>query len=1635
MTADDLPLDDAHPATDRRRVAALRDYLRRLAPALTPGWTPSGGRDDFGTALLEIAARLAEQTTRRLDRTAERDVLAFFDFLGLAPAPPRAATGMLVLALAANHPRAVFAEARTQISAGNDITFETVHGLRVVPGQIDTLLTLDPATDRIEPGPALVATAQPSPIRPQDYSLVTFAAEHSTTVQLSPAAGLATGDLLRIGGQIHRIATTDGNGLVILDDPLPAAAAAGTTASRADALESFTLRDRQRHAFYLGHTELLKLEQPATVTVRLAPGSLARRLAGLDLTWAVFGTAENQTDPAWHDLDLIGADAGELALAKSWPGTVDETEVAGRRSRWLRASLTGAVTDATSASRLSLGVASATAPPSAEPEQVSRSITRAAHNGTPLSTTRRFYPFGPEPLRFDEFALAAPEALSKRGARATLAITLADASLTSFDITTGTPDDSGYGAGRNGYLHLLHRDPVGTFHWQRLSTVGDGRQLLLGGPPAGVGLAGRNVDLVVVRDRLGGLWAARVQRPTAVAPAAVDTSGWQKLPTLNGAAPRPVVVPSQPGAVLLDIAQDRLHALAVDDLGRAVGGWHALDAAPDFTGNWRLAPVQDNGWPRTPPDAGLEVTAIDSGGGLWLGLSPAHAPLDLAWTNLGGSGAAAAHDVHPAATRYSVDGQTRLWVAYAARYGEELRLHGLSHDGAVCEHHPTEILLRAGSGLHSNPAAPLGIGGQPITAGLSPDRAEALLWLGADRSVPVPLADVDVTGNPLLLGDGRTTELIIPGSGERLMRTPIKVPLADYTLHDSITLDRERVAHHAELTAIPDDPAASVMARLTCRIKEADVRVYQVDRPLAAQMTVRLLRLARPTAPPFTGGFADTDDRTRLRLDAEDTGTTRKGQRLIIGNTSYRVIEVLAGRVARLSAGVTGNDAAPPYSPAVQLQQREITGADLRTLVELDTGPRGGLPTTLDFGAPVVPHAPTIRSRQSRGNTVWAQLGNGWGTAPPRQGRVVVLGTPGQPAWTVDAFARGYENPELSWEFFDGHGWRVLDDGFVDHTQHLSTSGDIEFVVPGELRTTEIGGRQDHWIRARLIGGDYGRPKYVVQETLLDKNTRTQTVTTDTTDLHPPEILAVEAAFVLSDRIPPETVLVENNLDVRDETAAAATAAARFDLFQGSSALTDGRALFAGLTAAPGVGPVTLFADADDQDGDTALLADLRTPDSWRSLPVDDRTRALRRRGLITITFDADPAPAHLFGQDRVWLRLRPAGTATTWAPVVHRLLLNATGITHARTMPNEIVGSSPGEPALTLRLAEPHVLPDSVELRIREELSDEELTQLRQRRARQQPGQQQDGEPLVSTDPERFPGSWVRWQRVDTLTGHHGDARVYLLDPATGQLRFGDGRTGRIPPAGRDNIRCFRYRQGGGPEGNLDAWSPARLISAVEGVETVALPVDTAGGFSVPAAGSLLATAPHRLRHAGRALTSADVEAVAVSSSSDIVRARCTPPARPGDPVRVAIAVRGRDRCPSPTLAQRDAVAAAVRDAGWGGLTEASLRVTGPAWARTFVTARLTAPRDRLAEVQQNARQALLTFLDAINGGPTGEGWPFGRRPNRGDLLRTLTAVPGLDRVREVTVTPAGPLPPAALICTEAAAITVVVTATEGPP
>jgi hypothetical protein len=354
------------------------------------------------------------------------------------------------------------------------------------------------------------------------YRLVSAAEPGGTMLQLAQAVGLAAGDLVRTAGTAYRIEKRSGE-IVTLLDALKAAAPAGAAIEKVTRLDSFTLHNLSEHIAYVGHKELLKVDGPATIALRIDPPGLERRLAQLDIAFDLWGKVKGAELAGWQPLRLLGGRNGELRLSKDWEGAVEEVEAEGRKSRWLRMRLLTPIADSappdTRASWVALKVNS-NASDTDKPEEGSRSIVSAFHNGMPLPLATAFLPFGPEPQRFDIFAIAAPEALSKKGAAVELEVALSDASLDSLAATAATAERI-YGVGRNGRLQAIRFDETGAARWRQLdrppaapSASGGGGSARLdsetafyafqsqAGPPAN--------DVVVAADDSKALWMAAV---------------------------------------------------------------------------------------------------------------------------------------------------------------------------------------------------------------------------------------------------------------------------------------------------------------------------------------------------------------------------------------------------------------------------------------------------------------------------------------------------------------------------------------------------------------------------------------------------------------------------------------------------------------------------------------------------------------------------------------------------------------------------------------------------------------------------------------------------------------------------------------------------------------------------------------------------------------------------------------------------------------------------------------------------------------------------------------------------------------------------------------------------------------------
>lgn len=419
------------------------------------------------------------------------------------------------------------------------------------------------------------------------------------------------------------------------------------------------------------------------------------------------------------------------------------------------------------------------------------------------------------------------------------------------------------------------------------------------------------------------------------------------------------------------------------------------------------------------------------------------------------------------------------------------------------------------------------------------------------------------------------------------------------------------------------------------------------------------------------------------------------------------------------------------------------------------------------------------------------------------------------------------------------------------------------------------------------------------------------------------------------------------------------------------------------------------------------------TPESprWKGLRVEDGTRDLTESGALTLLLPADCSrlQRHRFEQGMYWIRAylwSPENSPATGdannlsanvsnatyapAPKLQGVALNTVLARQGMTLRDEVLGSSNGDSGQIFTSFRRPIL-EGQQLEVRES------------------GNQ--GTAGISET------GWVPWIEVADFHGSTHQDRHYLIDRQSGEIRFGDGQAGMIPPPGSRNVRLVTYRTGGGVGGNLPAGSIKTLVSPVRYVDKVTQFVPAAGGAAAETIASLTERAPRALRHRGHAVTVEDYEDLARLASTDVARALCVPlvdltrdPAREvlyginDDPGKVSIVVLPRTTVAKPLPSQtllRQVESFLYEHAA----VNASIFVVGPLYIQVNVTVHAALESLSLENrVRLQVQEALADFLHPLSG-RDGAGWPFGRLPQESDLHRLLRRIPGINHIRRLTI------------------------------
>lgn len=373
---------------------------------------------------------------------------------------------------------------------------------------------------------------------------------------------------------------------------------------------------------------------------------------------------------------------------------------------------------------------------------------------------------------------------------------------------------------------------------------------------------------------------------------------------------------------------------------------------------------------------------------------------------------------------------------------------------------------------------------------------------------------------------------------------------------------------------------------------------------------------------------------------------------------------------------------------------------------------------------------------------------------------------------------------------------------------------------------------------------------------------------------------------------------------------------------------------------------------------------------------------SLERSGVLSFGLDAPMAPAPEGTWIRGVLRVEGGEALPTLPPLTH-VLPNTVEAVNLHVFRNERF-SGLGVPNQSAQLRHfPVFLGDEAEARRDRPFELQVLVD------------EEDGEKRV----------W-RVAPGNTFASAGKDDRVFVVDPVTGTLTFGNGIRGRMLPVGSFNVGVQSYHAVPGTVGNV-APLDIRLVEGRGDALDVSNLLPASGGRDAESIDEIIRRAPSILTSRDRAVTRRDFEVIAEEASGEVARAAC-----PGDidedgVVEVVILPRRREGETVP-----DAFLAA-------GLRE---HVQAHLARRCLVNVR---PRVRLAtflpvdvsidvRLRQGAHRAavreqvsawITRFLDPYRGGIDGEGWPFGGTLYAADFARLITDIPDVRHVVDVRV------------------------------
>ncbi|TMA24792.1 MAG: putative baseplate assembly protein [Deltaproteobacteria bacterium] len=614
-------------------------------------------------------------------------------------------------------------------------------------------------------------------------------------------------------------------------------------------------------------------------------------------------------------------------------------------------------------------------------------------------------------------------------------------------------------------------------------------------------------------------------------------------------------------------------------------------------------------------------------------------------------------------------------------------------------------------------------------------------------------------------------------------------------------------------------------------------------------------------------------------------------------------------------------------------------------------------------------------------------------------------------------------SPDLMvfWEYWNGRKWAELGKtspmgvsgvqgqyNFLDSTGAFTRNGALSFDRPQDMIETEVGGQKNFWIRARINSGNYGAPgSYeLVGQNWVFKEDR---------PLRPPCLKSLVFKYVREPK-PIAHSMSFNDFQYRDHTDDLLTPYVYFQPFLPDQ--DESPAFYLAFDDKFPQRTINLYFELDDSavgggeqlggpapgaaEDDIAqkgprVVWEFWDGNRWADLLPQDRTIGFTRSGYLTFQPPRNMDKRSVFDTEAFWLRARLESGSYDLPPVLRAVMVNAVDALNGVTV-EEVIGSSDGSIDQSFKLANAPILggpqvwvlePDAPTPADRKVIQAEE------------------GFESIEAD-EDGKGTWVRWHEVENFFDSQPNSRHYLCDPIKGEISFGDGRKGWVPPTGRDSVKC-EYRLGGGVAGNVGANTLTVLKQSIAFVQGVSNPFPAQGGADPETIEEAKRRGTYAIKNRDRAITAEDYESLALAASRRVARAKCVQ-SSDGSISLLLVPKAEREDGDARAVPSRDLIDRVASYIDKRRLITARVNVGKPKLVPVSLELTISLKPGATADrVKADVKDKVKKLLNPLHGGPKADGWPFGRAVGKADLYPIVEGVEGVDRITDLVIVDEG--------------------------